>query len=503
MKTVLLFGAGKSATALIDHLIDVAPSMNWEVRIADANLNAVKEKIGGRPHAEAVSLDITDQIRRSKLIEEADVVISLMPPALHMLIARDCLSLGRHLLTASYADQDMLALSDEAKKKGLLFLCEMGLDPGIDHMSAMELIDRIHAQGGTVHSFISHCGGLVASESDDNPWHYKISWNPRNVVMAGKQGAIYKSDGYVINESYTKLFDPQRRIPCPESGYPSLSYYPNRNSLPYIDLYGVSSARTFLRTTLRHPEFMSGWKNLIELKMTDESTVYDTKGKTFGAFFKEHFEKNGFGEWLHTNLTERLKQSRELLDKLMKLSEVEQWKEMKGERIPDNVMIVDETGNLKKIETELVKQDAAKVMASKMHEANMILQQLMFLGLEDDVTLIGKDKATPADVLQMALEKKLVLHPHDKDLVVMVHEIGYFLGKDLKNIRSVLAVKGTDSIHTAMAKTVGLPLGIAAGLILQDKISLRGVHIPTRKEIYEPVLAALREKGIEFTETSH
>ena len=248
---------------------------------------------------------------------------------------------------------------------------------------------------------------------------------------------------------------------------------------------------------------MSGWKNLIELKMTDETTVYDTKGMTFGAFYREHFDRNGFGEWIHTNLTERIKQSRELLDKLMKLSEVEQWKELKGERIPDNVMIVDEIGNLKNIETELVKENAAKVMAAKMHEANMILQQLMHLGLEDDTTIIGKDKATPADVLQMALEKNLVLHPQDKDLVVMVHEIGYFIGKDLKNIRSVLAVKGSDSIHTAMAKTVGLPLGIAASLILQDKIPLRGVHIPTRKEIYAPVLAVLREKGIHFTETTH
>lgn len=477
--------------------------MNWEVRIADVNIQAVNEKIGGRPHALAVPLDIQDAKGRSALIAEADIVISLMPPALHMLIARDCLSLGRHLLTASYADKEMMSLSEEAKSKNILFLCEMGLDPGIDHMSAMEIIDRIHEQGGSIHSFISHCGGLVAAESDDNPWHYKISWNPRNVVTAGKQGAVYKSDGYTVNESYSQLFNPQRRIACPESGYPSLSYYPNRNSLPYIDLYGVASARTFLRTTLRHPEFMSGWKNLVELKLTDEETVYDTQGKTFGSFFREHLEKNGFGEWLHTNLNERLNQSRVLLEQLLKLTEAEQWREMKGESMPDNVMIVDDSGNLKKIETETLKQNAARVMASKMHEANLILKQLMYIGLEDDAGLIGRDKATPADVLQLALEKNLLLKPDDKDLVVMVHEIGYLSGKESGNIRSSLVVKGENSLHTAMAKTVGLPLGIACKLILQGRINLKGVHIPTRKEIYEPVLSVLREKGIHFQETNH
>lgn len=501
LKKVLLFGAGKSATALIDYLIEEAAASGWEVRIADANLRLIHEKIAGRPHAIALATDIMDSGKRSDLIAEADIVISLMPPALHLLIARDCLALGKNLLTASYADADMLSLSEEAASKGLLFLCEMGLDPGIDHMSAMELIDRIHSEGGTITSFKSHCGGLVAAESDDNPWHYKISWNPRNVVLAGKQGAVYKSEGQIINEGYESLFDSLRRIPCPESGYPELSFYPNRNSLPYIDMYGLQSANTFIRTTLRHPEFMTGWKNLVDLKLTDETTVYATKGKTLQAFFREHLEKNGFGEWLKVNLSGKLKESKDILDNLIKLIETEKTMEGSGSAAPENFMIVDETGNLKRVETDLLKEDAARVMAMKMHEANLIMEQLLFLGLDDDRTLLERDQSSPADVLQFALEKKLVLDPKDKDLVVMVHEISFNKNGISHQAQSVLTVTGEDHVHTAMAKTVGLPLGIATKLILQGKIPLRGVQIPIRKEIYEPVLAALREKGIFFSES--
>jgi len=192
MKQILLFGAGKSATSLIEYFLVNAVVENWHLTVVDASMELVKEKTGNSTHGTAMAFDINDDVKRKEAIEKADIVISLMPPFLHILIAKDCVSAGKNLLTASYVDEQIKELKAEIDQAGLLFLCEMGLDPGIDHMSAKKLIDEIQEDGGRITSFFSHCGGLVAPESDDNPWHYKISWNPRNVVMAGKAGAIFK-----------------------------------------------------------------------------------------------------------------------------------------------------------------------------------------------------------------------------------------------------------------------------------------------------------------------
>ena len=197
MKTILLLGAGKSATVLIEYLLANAATEGWQLVLVDADLQRAREKLKDHPLSIAVAFDIKQEPQRQTFIQEADVVISLLPPALHILVAQDCVTFGKNLLTASYVDDAMKALQPEIEKKGLLFLCEMGLDPGIDHMSAKKMIDEINSEGGQIVSFMSHCGGLVAPESDDNPWHYKISWNPRNVVMAGKAGAIYKENGEI------------------------------------------------------------------------------------------------------------------------------------------------------------------------------------------------------------------------------------------------------------------------------------------------------------------
>ncbi len=221
LKKVVLFGAGKSASVLIDYLLAQAVENNWNILIADAKKELVEEKTKQHPHSTAIGLDIQDETGRRALISQADVVISMMPPSLHILIAKDCILYGKHLLTASYADDEIKALDQQVKEKDILFLCEMGLDPGIDHMSAVQLLDEIQAAGGTVTSFKSHCGGLIAPESDNNPWHYKITWNPRNIVLAGKAGAVYKQDGKEISESYENLFDASRSVNfC--THYPSL-----------------------------------------------------------------------------------------------------------------------------------------------------------------------------------------------------------------------------------------------------------------------------------------
>ena len=502
MKKILLFGAGKSASVLIDYLLEQSTQNNWKVIIADANKKLVEEKTKKHPNSEAIELDINDEPKRRELVSAATIVISMMPPTLHILIAKDCIHFGKNLLTASYADDEIKGLEQQVKDKGILFLCEMGLDPGIDHMSAMQLLDEIKATGGVVNSFKSHCGGLVAPESDDNPWHYKITWNPRNIVLAGKAGAVYKEDGKQITEQYEQLFDASRTVSTGNREVPLLSYYPNRNSLPYIDLYGLQEASTFVRTTLRYADFMYGWKNVIDLKLTDEKPLYDTDGKSLQDFFREHLSQNGFGEWLDEKLSERFAETRSLLENLMKMMEAEEAANLHGEEPLEDFMIVDEKGGLKNIELDEVKNSAASAVASKIHEANLTMKQLFYLGMDDADTLINKGHCAAADVLQLALEKKLALQPGDKDMIVMLHEIEFSTKDGKRNgIHSSLLVKGDDEIHTAMAKTVGLPLGIAAKMILNGKINMTGVHIPVSKEVYEPVLEELKKYGVKFAET--
>ncbi len=494
MKTILLFGAGKSATVLIDYLLENAITENWKVIVVDADLNLVQAKIGKSQKAVAASFDITDGDERNKYIRSADIVISLLPPILHIKVAESCLEAGKHLLTASYVDEAIRKLKPGIENKKLLFLYEMGLDPGIDHMSAMQLIDEIHEKGGSVTSFKSHCGGLVAPESDDNPWHYKVSWNPRNIVLAGKSGAHYLENGNDRKLPYEELFTPERVVEIPDLGL--LSWYPNRDSLSYMPLYGLENTPTFIRTTLRHPDFMYGWKNIIELKLTDETPQYETEGKSLQVVFKEHMDKNGFSEWLNEKLTERFAETRSMMENLMKLMEAEQ----EGADIPESFMTADEKGNLEEVEIDEVKNKAASYLALKMHEANLTLKQLFFLGLDDQDTLVNKERCSPADILQFAVEKKLALRPYDKDMIVMLHEIEYKAGSQSSGIRSSLVVKGENNLRTAMAKTVGLPLGIAAKLILTGRIKLTGLHIPTSKEIYLPVLKELELHGIRFNE---
>lgn len=498
MKTILLFGAGKSATVLIDYLLENAVDQHWRLFLVDADLNLAQSKIGASNRGTAISFDIEDETERGRYIRQADIVISLLPPALHISIARDCVKFQKHLLTASYLDDATRELEPAIAKNKLLFLYEMGLDPGIDHMSAMQLIDGIRKKGGQIFSFVSHCGGLVAPESDDNPWHYKISWNPRNIILAGKAGAHYRENGQEVQVGYAGLFNNDRLVDIPELG--TLGWYANRDSLSYTRRYQLEDAATFLRTTLRHSDFLYGWRNIIELKLTDETPLYDTTGKTLQQVFKEHMDRHGFGEWLNQKLAARFEETKGMLENLMKLIDAEQEAVETGESLPDSFMTADDKGNLQEIGVEDVKNQAAGFLAYKMHEANLTLKQLFFLGLDDDETLVNRGLCSAADILQFAVEKKLALRPYDKDMIVMLHEIGYELEGKKYGISSSLIVKGENHLRTAMAKTVGLPLGIAAKLILNGTIRLHGLQIPTSREIYEPVLKELETCQVQFKE---
>jgi saccharopine dehydrogenase-like NADP-dependent oxidoreductase len=499
MKTILLFGAGKSATVLIDYLLENAITENWDVWVVDADLQLAKSKVGVSKKGHAVSFDINNAAERNTYIKKADIVISLLPPSLHIEVAKDCIKLHKNLLTASYLDDDIRQLQPQIEKNKLLFLYEMGLDPGIDHMSAMKIIDNIHAKGGVITSFKSHCGGLVSPESDDNPWHYKISWNPRNIVMAGKAGAHFRENGEEKNVAYENLFTAENIVNVPEVG--TLSFYPNRDSLGYTSLYGLRDTQTFIRTTLRHPDFMYGWKNVVDLKLTNEEKLYETDGKSLQQVFKEHMDKNGFGQWVNQKLTERFAETKGMLENLMKLMEAESEAEEEGEEIPESFMAADEKGEIHEVEIDEVKNSAAAYLAHKMHETNLTLKQLFFLGLDDNETIVNKGLCSPADLLQFALEKKLSLRSYDKDMIVMIHEIEYEWHKHKYAVNSSLVVKGENSLRTAMAKTVGLPLGIAAKLILTGKIKTSGLQIPISKAIYEPVLHELELQEVKFKET--
>jgi len=423
LKKVLLFGAGKSATVLIDYLISEATANTWLVMIADVNLEQILTKTNHSNQAKAFQIDIKDELQRSELIQQADIVISMMPPALHFLVAKDCVAFGKNLLTASYLDDSIKGLQSEIERKNLLFICEMGLDPGIDHMSAMKIMDDIKANGGVVTSFKSHCGGLIAPESDTNPWHYKISWNPRNVVMAGKAGAEYKWNNEIQHKDYKDLFENNTEVNI--DGLGSLAVYPNRDSLNYLPIYKLENVATFIRTTLRYPSFCVGWNAIVKADLANDITILHPAGLSFAS-----------------------------------------W------------------------------SDSIKPFVNDDNK-----ELLQFLGLFDEM-LVPTTANTSADVLQFLLETKLVMQPADKDMIVMLHEIEYELSGKTIQIESSLIVKGEDHLRTAMAKTVGLPLGIAAKLILNGTIQLSGIHIPTIPEIYLPVLNELEKAGICFTDRS-
>lgn len=374
----------------------------------------------------------------------------------------------------------------------------MGLDPGIDHMSAKKMIDNIHAKGGKITSFLSHCGGLVAPESDDNPWHYKISWNPKNVVNAGKAGAIFKQHGEIKELEYESLFEEKRYVLIP--GQDALCWYPNRDSISYIPKYGLEETDTFIRTTLRHPDFIYGWKNLIDLKLTDEARNYHADGKTLMQLFKEHMELNGFGEWLEKRLQEQFDSTKTLLSELVNLVKLEEEAAEKGIEPVDEFMMVDESGDLQNIDIDQLKINAAATLADRMHDANLTLKQLFYLGMDDNQSVVNMGACNAADILQFSLETKLALQPADKDMVVMLHEIEFVINGIKQKATSLLVVKGENAVNTAMAKTVGLPLGIAAKLILNGTITCTGLQIPITPAIYEPVLKELESEGIIFQE---
>lgn len=441
MRHILIIGAGRSASSLIQYLLNKSEEENLHLTIGDLSLELAQRKTKNHKNATAIAFDIFNESQRKEEIQKADIVISMLPAHMHIEVAKDCITYKKHMVTASYISEAMQNLDAQAKENNLVFMNEIGLDPGIDHMSAMKVIDEIREQGGKIILFESFCGGLVAPESDNNLWNYKFTWNPRNVVLAGQGGAAkFIQEGTYKYIPYHKLF---RRTEFMEvEGYGRFEGYANRDSLKYRSVYGLDDALTLYRGTIRRVGFSKAWNMFVQLGMTDDSYVM------------ENSETMTYREFTNSFLPYHPTDSVEIKLRL-----------------------------ILKIDQDDIKWD-----------------KLLELDLFNSKKIVGLKNATPAQILEKILSESWSLEEHDKDMIVMYHKFGYVLNGKEKQIDSTMVCIGDDQTYTAMAKTVGLPVAIATLQILNGNIKTPGVQLPIRKEVYLPILKELENYGVTFNE---
>ena len=438
MSKILVIGAGRSSSALIHYLLEHSVSNKWSVVVGDVDIKLAQQKVNNHPNGKYIQFDIQNTELRKKEINNADLVISMLPANMHLEVAKDCLNFKKNLITASNVSKEMESMQNDIRKAGLIFLNEMGLDPGIDHMSAMKIIDKIQEEGGEIVSFKSYCGGLVAPESNDNPWGYKFSWNPRNVVLAGQSTAQYIEKGKLKFVPYHKIFAFPEVIKV--KGHGKFDAYPNRDSLSYIKQYKLEKAETVIRGTLRQQHYCKAWNVLVQMGLPDDS------------FIIENADKLSYKDFTHSFLPVKYKNIKDFL-----------------------------------------------INELNYNKSSEVSKMVDWLGLESNQNITLK-RATPAQILQNLLEKKWMLKKNDLDMIVMQHQFEYVLKKKKVNLHSSLVLTGEDQTYTAMAKTVGLPMAIAAKMILIGKMKSKGVIIPIDKKIYLPVLDELERLGIIFKE---
>jgi len=441
MRTILIIGAGKSTAYLVQYLLQKSEAEQLRIILADKNSAYAEKLINQHPNGQAIAFDVFDKQQREKEIKKADIVVSMLPARFHIEVAKDCLRLSKNMVTASYVSNEMQALHKDAEAKGLLFLNEMGVDPGIDHMSAMAVIDRIKASGGEMLLFESFTGGLVAPESDDNLWNYKFTWNPRNVVTAGQGGAAkFLQEGKFKYIPYHRLF---RRTEFLEvDGYGRFEAYANRDSLKYQNIYGLNAIQTLYRGTIRRVGFGKAWQIFIMLGMTDDSyTIEDSEHMSYRDFV------NSFLPYSHSDSVE-LKLRHQL----------------------------------------------------KIDQDDIIWEKLEELDLFNHNKKVELKNATPAQILQKILMDSWTLKQEDKDMIVMYHKFGYELNGKKYQIDATMVCKGDNQTYTAMAKTVGLPIAIGTLKLLNNEFNLKGVQIPIKKAIYKPILNELEDFDIIFKE---
>ncbi|WBL22105.1 saccharopine dehydrogenase family protein [Zunongwangia sp. HRR-M8] len=441
MQQILLIGAGKSTAVLIKYLSEKSSEENFTLLVADKDLSLAKKAVQNHQNCHAISFDIFNAESCETYIAPVAIVISMLPARFHIKIAKVCLKLKKNLVTASYITAEMKALDVQVKKAGLIFMNEIGVDPGIDHMSAMHIIDRIRDNGGKIIMFESFCGGLIAPENDTNLWNYKFTWNPRNVVVAGQGGvAEFIQEGKYKYIPYHRLF--RRTEFLDIENYGRFEAYANRNSLDYRKAYGLDDVLTLYRGTIRRVGFSRAWNMFVQLGMTDDSfTMENSEDMTYREFV------NSFLPYSPTDSVE------------LKLRH-----------------------NLK------IDQD------------DSMWEKLLDIDLFNPKKTIGIKNATPAHALQKILEEQWKLASEDKDMLVMYHKLGYEIKGKKKQIDATMVCIGKNQTETAMAKTVGLPVGIATIKILKKEITTPGVHLPISREVYEPILRELQQNGINFKE---
>jgi saccharopine dehydrogenase (NAD+, L-glutamate forming) len=443
MKKILVLGAGLSSSSLIRYLLENSVANEWEVRIVDQDIDLVKSKIDGHVNGTPLTFNALDAGERRPEIQQADLVISMLPARFHPEVARDCIDLKKDLITPSYISAEMKALHEDAKAAGIVIMNEIGVDPGMDHMSAMKIIDHVKAKGGKLTSFKSFTGGLIAPASDNNPWNYKFTWNPRNVVLAGQGGAarFIRNNQYKYIP-YNRLFNRLDHLKI--EGYGDFVGYANRDSLSYRSIYNIEDIPTIFRGTLRRPGYCLAWNVLIELGMTDDSyELLITKGLNPRSLM------NSFLPYDPSKTVE------------------DKFKEFLG--------------------------------SERVH----LFDKFEWLGIFESTPIFDMEKATPAQLLQEILVRKLSLEDGDKDMLVMVHEFEYDLNGEQYRIESHMVNIGEDQVYTSMSNTVGLPAAICAKMILNGQVKERGVTLPIKPELYNPILDELEEFDIKFIEKEY
>ena len=435
MKKILILGAGLVAKPLVRYLLD---QPGYEVEVASRTVSKAERLIDRHPKGTAKSLDLKNEEGLRDEIKNSDLVISMVPYTFHTKVAKYCIEYRKHMVTTSYVSAEMKSLNGKAKDAGIMILNEIGLDPGIDHMEAMRIIHEAEDKGGEITSFTSYCGGLPAPEANTNPFGYKFSWSPIGVLLAGKNSARYLKDGKIVNIASEDLFT--NYVIMPIEGLGKFEGYPNRDSIPYIDLYGIHSTKTMLRGTLRNLGWCETLKKIVELGLLDQNEK-DWPGYTYEKFMR------GFTQ------------------------------------DPAKVGIKNAVAARLNIDPD-----------------SEIMDRFAWLGLFNDDP-VPIDKGGAIDVLAAKMVEKMSLGEGERDMIVLKHtfEAAYPGGKK-ERITSTLIDYGIPHGDSAMARTVGLPPAIGTKLILEGKISNTGVHIPVQPDIYLPLLMELKKLKIGFTE---
>lgn len=441
MKHVLVLGAGKSSPYLIHHLLENAEAGGWRVTVGDVDESLALERVGGHPRGSASRFDVNNEELRSSLIESADVVVNMLGPMYQDLVAWDCVSHGKHLLSVSYRDQAVRDLDADAKKKDVLLLFELGLDPGIDHMSAMQIIHGVQSNGGKIKAFRSYGSGVPSPGQDPNPLNYVITWNPRNVVMAAEHGAQYMEDGAIKCVPWHHVFHHTWHVDV--DGVGEMEAYPNRDSLSYMQAFGLDDVTTMIRGTLRYPGWSETWAQIVRLGLPNEHLrIPDLASRTY----------------------------REVIEMFLPLSFVGPPVESRLARF----LQISPTGR--------------------------IMQNFKWLGLLSDEPT-GCEGDTAAAMLVDLLSRKLPLEDRHQDIVILLHSLDVeYPDRPAERITSTFTSEGKAGGFTAMAISVGLPTALAVKHLLSGGMTLRGSQIPTEPEIYQPILVELEREGLKFEE---